>query len=147
MRPLNALAATGLIVGLVAGCSTSSSSASSPAGTTQAENRLGYAAALVVQCALTRGLMKPPADLDTPPGQTPWLKGTKLMLTAANAPTFSNWYNSVAGTKIAGEKVDEWVQETADSGQLPPAVCGTSVTASELQKQVFADYPSAGDPW
>lgn len=143
----NALAVAALTVGLAAGCSSSSSSTSSPTGTADAANQLGVAAALIVQCALTQHLMAPPTGLVTPPGQTPIVKGTKLVLTAANAPTFSNWYNSIAGTKIAGEEVGEWVQETADSGKLPAAVCGTSVTTSELQKQVFADDPSAGDPW
>jgi hypothetical protein len=148
MRPWNALAAAALIAGLAAGCSSSPSSAPAPAGsptgTAQAADRLGEAAALIVQCTLTQGLMKPPTGLVTPAGQTPWLKGTKLVLTAANAATFSEWYNGVAGTKVAGEELGEWVQTTADSGKLPAAVCGTSVTAAELQKQVFADDPSVG---
>ena len=154
MRPWHAFAAATLIAGLAAGCSSSSpSSTSTPppspsgTGTGTAGNRLGDAAALIVQCALTQGLMKPPTGLVTPAGQTPWLKGTKLQLTSANAPTFSEWYNGVAGTKIAGEEVGAWVQQTADSGKLPAAVCGSSVTASQLQKQVFANDPAAGDPW
>ncbi|HEY1823580.1 MAG TPA: hypothetical protein VGG83_26935 [Trebonia sp.] len=154
MRPWNALTAAALIAGLAAGCSSSTpSSSSSPppsstgSGTAPATSRLGDAAALIIQCALTKGLMKPPTGLVTPAGETPWLKGTKVEITAANAPTFSGWYNDVAGTKIAGEEVGEWVQQTADSGELPAAVCGTSVTASALQKQVFAGDPSAGDPW
>jgi hypothetical protein len=157
MRPWNALAVAALIAGLAAGCSSSPSSTSasnptsgptsSPTGTTVPADRLGDAAALIVQCALTQGLMKPPTGLVTPPGQTPWLKGTKLELTSANAATFSEWYNGVAGTKIAGQELGAWVQGTANSGELPAAVCGSSVTASELQKQVFAGDPSVGDPW
>src|ERR1700744_6106738 len=136
MRPWPALAAATLIVGLAAGCSSSSTSSNSapppsPSGTVPATSRLGDAAALIIQCALTQGLMKPPTGLATPAGETPWLKGTKVEITEANAPTFSGWYNGVAGTKIAGEEVGEWVQETADSGKLPTAFCGTSVTASE----------------
>jgi hypothetical protein len=91
--------------------------------------------------------MKPPTGLVTAAGQTPWLQGTELTITTANAVTFNEWYNGVVGIKVAGEEIGEWVQQTASSGKLPAAVCGTSVTASELQKQVFAGDPSVGDPW
>ena len=146
-RSLSALAASALIACLTAGCSSSPDPAPSPTGYAVGAGRLGEAAALIVQCALTQGLMKPPTGLATPSGQTPWLKGTKLVLTSANAGTFNEWYNSVAGIKIAGEEIGEWVQETADSGKLPAAVCGASVTASDLQKQVFAGDPAAANPW
>jgi hypothetical protein len=110
-------------------------------------DRQAFAGALIVQCALTKGLMKPPAGLVTPSGQGPWLKGTKLAITSANESTFNEWYASIVGTVIAGEEVENWAEQTVSTGKLPAAVCGTSVTASGLQKQVFADDPGAGNPW
>jgi hypothetical protein len=40
-----------------------------------------------------------------------------------------------------------WATWAALNNKLPPAVCGTSVTAQQLQAQVFAGAPDAGDPW
>jgi hypothetical protein len=40
-----------------------------------------------------------------------------------------------------------WAAWAALNNKLPPAVCGTSVTAQQLQAQVFAGAPDAGDPW
>jgi hypothetical protein len=158
LRSWSALAAATLIAGLIAGCSSSSTASSptsstapasspSPTDSAKAAERLTDGSALIVQCALTKGLMKPPTGLVTPSGETPWLTGTKLAITPANVNTFNNWYTGVVDVTIAGKEVEEWVQETADSGKLPAAVCGTSQTASELQKQVFANDPDAGDPW
>lgn len=159
MRSWNALAATALVAGLAAGCSSSPGSSSSssptstsaptssPTGSAVAAERQAYAGALIVQCALTKGLMKPPTGLVTPSGQTPFVQGTKLAITSANESTFNSWYSTVVGTVIAGEEIENWAEQTVSSGTLPAAVCGTSVTASELQKQVFAGDPAAGDPW
>lgn len=162
MRPWHTLAAAGVIVGLAAGCASSSntsspgssssgssspSSAPSPTGSDLATDRDVYSGPLIVQCALTSGLMKPPTGMVTPAGQTPWLNGTKLAITPANVGTFNNWYASIVGTTIAGKEIEVWAQQTASTGKLPPAVCGTSVTASQLQKQIFAKDPAAGDPW
>jgi hypothetical protein len=147
MRSLSALAAAALIAGLAAGCSSSPSPAPSPTGSALTTERQDYAIPLLIQCALTRGLMKPPTGMVTPPGQTPWLKGTKLVLTPANDSTFNEWSASVIGTVIAGKEIEDWIPQTASSGKLPATVCGTSVTASALQKQVFAGDPAASDPW
>jgi len=38
-----------------------------------------------------------------------------------------------------------WTAWTALNGKLPPAVCGTSVTASRLQARIFGD--GTPDPW
>ena len=38
-----------------------------------------------------------------------------------------------------------WTNWTAVNGKLPPAVCGTTLTASQLQAQVFGN--STPDPW
>jgi hypothetical protein len=159
MRSWNALAAAALIAGLAAGCSSSPgpsstsaptsspTSTSPPTGADVTAERLTDAGALIVQCALTKGLMKPPTGLVTPSGETPWLKGTKLVITAANAGTFNDWYSGIIGTTIAGEEIEQWAEQIASSGKLPAAVCGTSMTASELQQQVFANDPAAANPW
>jgi hypothetical protein len=147
MRTWNVFAAAALIAALTAGCSSSSNPTPSPTGTALAADRLVDATALIVQCALTRGLMKPPTGLNIPPGMTPFVKGTKLVITSANSSTFNEWYAGIVGMTIAGQEIEDWVEETASSGKLPAAVCGTFVTASALQKQVFAGDPAAGDPW
>jgi hypothetical protein len=38
-----------------------------------------------------------------------------------------------------------WTAWTAVNGKLPPAVCGTSLTASQLQAQIFGN--GTPDPW
>lgn len=91
--------------------------------------------------------MKPPTGVIVPSGETPFVNGTKLTITSTNVGTFNNWYGGIVGTTVAGEEFETWADQTANSGKLPAAVCGTSVTASELQKQVFAGDPAAGDPW
>ncbi|GAA5193088.1 hypothetical protein GCM10023322_54130 [Rugosimonospora acidiphila] len=146
-RSWAALAVAALIAGLIAGCSSSSHPAPSPTGSANADERLVDGSALIIQCALTNGLMEPPTGLATPPGQTPWVEGTKLTITSANMITFNNWYAGVVDVTIAGKEIVDWVQETATSGKLPAAVCGTSQTTSVLQKQVFANDPDAGNPW
>ena len=40
-----------------------------------------------------------------------------------------------------------WSQWAAANDQLPAAVCGSSVSASTLQRQVFGKDPTAGNPW
>ena len=159
MRSWSALAATALIAGLTAGCSSSPSSTStstptasppstsSPTGADVTAERQADAGALIVQCALTKGLMKPPTGLVTPSGETPFVQGTKLVITSANAGTFNNWYSGIIGTTIAGEEIEQWAEQVASSGKLPAAVCGTAMTPSDLQKQVFAGDPAAANPW
>jgi len=38
-----------------------------------------------------------------------------------------------------------WTAWTALNGKLPPAVCGTSLTARQLQAQIFGN--GTPDPW
>jgi hypothetical protein len=45
------------------------------------------------------------------------------------------------------ESLYGWATWSALNDKLPPAVCGTSVTARQLQAQVFAGSPDAGNPW
>lgn len=145
MRSWNALAAVALIAGLTAGCSSSSSS--TPTGSTLLLEREADAEALIVQCALTSGLMKPPTGLSTPSGIAPFVEGTKLVITGANAGVFNDWYTGIVEIVIAGKKIEDWDQQIASSGKLPAALCGTSMTAYELQKQVYASDRAAANPW
>ena len=48
---------------------------------------------------------------------------------------------------MAGKDLTEWTQWAAANDELPAAVCGTSVSAPALQKQVFGKDPAAGNPW
>lgn len=128
---------------LLAACS----SASSVSVAQETENRLGYADALIVQCALSRGTMSPPAA-DIELGNPPWLQGTKLVITNSNEPDFNNWFTNENGTVVAGKEIGEWAQMTASSGKLPTAVCGKSVTAPQLYRQLFAkDRATNSDPF
>ena len=45
------------------------------------------------------------------------------------------------------ESLYGWATWSAQNDRLPAAVCGTSVTARQLQAQVFAGSPDAGNPW
>jgi hypothetical protein len=130
-----------MLLALVAACSSSSSSAPSPSSTGAAALRAADARPLLVQCALSRGLMKHPA------GQSSWLHGMKVVITPSDSGGFDEWYALNNATVISGKELYQWAQSAAAAGKLPPQVCGTSVTASALQRQVFAQYPAAGDPW
>ena len=48
---------------------------------------------------------------------------------------------------MAGKALTEWAQWTAANDKLPAEVCGSSVSASALQRQVFGKDPAAGNPW
>jgi hypothetical protein len=158
LRVSAAVALAAALVGAAAGCSSSSSSpvssASSPdspsssatSSSTSSSARLAQAPALIVQCALTKGLLKPPTGLLTPSGEKPWLQGKKVVITSTNGAAFSSWYGANNAITIAGQPIDQWVESTASSGQLPSAVCG-SISLSALREQVYAQDPSAGDPW
>jgi hypothetical protein len=77
----------------------------------------------------------------------PWLHGTKVVITRSDATSFNEWYAVNLGTVIAGKELSQWVQSAATSDKLPPQVCGTSASASALQREVFAQSLGAGDPW
>lgn len=149
-RPLPAvLALTALAAAAVTACSSPSQPgpAATPAGSDTAALRSADAPALIVDCALRRGLLKPPAGLVTPSHGQPWLQGRSVVITTANAPYFSEWYTGNDATVVAGRQLAEWTMDTASSGKLPAAVCGPGASARQLQKQVFAHNPSAGNPW
>ena len=47
---------------------------------------------------------------------------------------------------MAGQDLTAWTAWAANDA-LPPQVCGISVSASALQKQVFGKDPAVGNPW
>jgi hypothetical protein len=66
---------------------------------------------------------------------TSWVKSGSLWVPArAGDRTLAMDYSLAA-----------WTAWTALNGKLPPAVCGTSVTASRLQARIFGD--GTPDPW
>jgi hypothetical protein len=84
-----------------------------------------------VQCALSRGLMKRPT------WHQAWLRGTKVVIDRSDAPDFNEWYALNLGTVIAGKQLFQWMQSASTNDKLPQQICGTSASASGLQRQVF----------
>ena len=144
--------AAGLVLACgIAACSSASTSTLAPSGTpspsgSQAtELRFADAPALLVQCMLDRGTLKPSDSALA--GQSSWLHGTDIVLTPTSASQFTAWFAGYDGTVVAGQNLTGWAQWAAVHDQLPAAVCGSSVSASALQMKVFAADPAAGDPW
>jgi hypothetical protein len=156
MRPGGALIPAVILLGLIASCSSSSTSAStgptapaSSPGTSSSATasptgaaalRSADARPLIVQCVLSRGLLKPPT------GDNTWLHGTKVLITAADSSSFNEWWAVNNAAVVDGRQLLDWAQSAATDDKLPPQICG-SVTASQLQRQVFAQFPGAGNPW
>jgi hypothetical protein len=80
-------------------------------------------------------------------GSPGWLQNGNIVITAGTVTKFDAWYQANAGISVAGKTLTEWTQWTAANDKLPPAVCGSSVSASALQRQVFGKDPAAGNPW
>lgn len=154
-----ALAAALVLACGIAACSSASTSTSaptsapssaqprtpSPSGSQATELRFADAPALLVQCMLDRGTLKPSDSAFA--GQSGWLHGADIVLTPRGASLFTAWFAGHDGTTVAGQNLTGWAQWAAVHDQLPTAVCGSSVSASALQKKVFAQDPAAGDPW
>jgi len=80
-------------------------------------------------------------------GSPGWLRNGNIVITAGTAAKFSAWYRANDAISVAGKTLSEWTQWAAANDQLPAAVCGSSVSASVLQRQVFGKDPTAGNPW
>ena len=80
-------------------------------------------------------------------GSPGWLRNGNIIITAGTAAKFNAWYRANGGITVAGKTLTEWTQWAAANGKLPPEVCGASVSASVLQRQVFGKDPAAGNPW
>jgi hypothetical protein len=80
-------------------------------------------------------------------GSPSWLRNGNIVITAGTAAKFSAWYRGNSGISVAGKTLAEWTQWAAANDKLPPEVCGSSVSAPALQRQVFGKDPAAGNPW
>jgi hypothetical protein len=121
----------------------------SPSGTSnQTARRQADAPALIVDCVVVRGLTSP---VLSSVGRASWVTSLGVQLTPSNQAAFGSWYQAHKNDTVAGQTLARWQQSAVQSGQLPSAVCGASglngMSASQLQKQVFAKDPAAGQPW
>lgn len=134
------------------GCGSSpagGSASPSPSGSSnQTAQRQADAPALIVDCVVVRGLTSP---VLSSVGRASWVTSLGVQITPSNQTSFNSWYQANQNDTVAGQTLAQWQQSAAQSGQLPSAVCGASglngMSASELQKQVFAKDPAAGNPW
>jgi hypothetical protein len=104
--------------------------------------RYDEAPALLVQCGLSHGTIKPQT------GQPWYSDGKVLPLTGSGSDDhdaeFSTWYDANGTITIGGMTLSGWREWAATNDKLPSAVCGPSVAASALQAQVFPGQPN---PW
>jgi hypothetical protein len=133
-----------LLACAVAACSTSTP-IPSPTSSSAAQYRASDAPALLVQCMLDQGTLGQADSVFS--GPPSWLRGADIVITPTSVTKFNTWYKANGGITVAGKDLTEWTQWAASNDQLPPAVCGTSVTAHALQKKVFGKDPAAGNPW
>jgi hypothetical protein len=137
------VAAGALLCCAVTACS--SGSPPSPTSGQAGQFRSSDAPALLVQCMLTQGTLGLSDSIFSDrPG---WLRGGNVVITPGTAANFDTWYRTNDGISVEGKTLTQWTQWSAANDKLPPEVCGTSVSARALQKQVFGKDPSAGDPW
>jgi len=146
--------AAGLLLGIAACSSGSTSSTGSGTGQSTASARNAAAPALLAQCAINADLAGAAGSAAKASDQLPtsqqWLHSGKIQLTAASAGQFTGWYEGhLAAATVHGKSFDQWAQAAASSDKLPTAVCGTSTTASALYAQVYAHYPKMmkSNPW
>lgn len=142
---LSLASAAGLaLLACAAGCGSSSSSGSS----NLTAERKADAPALIVDCVVVRGLT---STVLSSVGRASWVTNLGVQITPSNEASFNSWYQAHKSATVAGQALAQWQQSSAQSGKLPGAVCGASglngMSASDLQKQVFAKDPAAGDPW
>ena len=142
---LLACAATATVTAAATGCSPSPPPVPTPTSSQAARFRASDAPALLVQCMLNQGTLgRSDAIFSGPPA---WLHDGNIVITPATATKFNTWYQANHAITVAGKDLADWTAWAADNDELPPEVCGTSASASALQKQVFGKDPAAGNPW
>lgn len=140
-----AWAAAGVLLAWAATACSSAAPIPSSTSSTAAQSRLSDAPALLVQCMLNQGTLgRSDSVFSGPPA---WLHGGSIIITPATVTKFSTWYLANGAITVGGKDLSEWARWAADRDQLPAAVCGTSTSASVLQRQVFGKDPAAGNPW
>jgi hypothetical protein len=129
----------------VTACSPGPPPIPSPTSSQAGQFRSSDAPALLVQCMLSQGTLGHSDSIFS--GSPGWLRNGNIVITAGTAAKFNTWYRANSGISVAGKTLSQWVQWTAAKDQLPAAVCGASVTAAALQRQVFGKDAGAGNPW
>jgi hypothetical protein len=117
----------------------------SPTSSQAGQFRSSDAPALLVQCMLSQGTLGLSDSIFS--GSPSWLHNGNIVITSGTAATFNAWYRANSGISVAGKTLAEWTQWAAANDKLPPEVCGSSASASTLQRQVFGKDPAAGNPW
>jgi hypothetical protein len=140
-----AWAATSILLACTAAACSSARPIPTPTSSQAAQFRLADAPALLVQCMLNQGTLGRSDSIFS--GPPTWLRGGNIVITSATAAKFDTWYQANHAITVAGKDLAEWTQWAAANNKLPAGVCGTSVSASVLQKQVFGKDPAAGNPW
>ena len=145
-RRSRAWAITGAFIACAAAaCSSPPPPVASPTSSQAAQVRAADAPALLVQCMLDQGTLgRSDAVFSGPPA---WLHDGNILITPSTVTKFDAWYQANHAITVAGQDLTAWTAWAAANDELPPAVCGTSASASALQKQVFGKDPAAGDPW
>jgi len=139
-------AGAGILLGCaLAACSSGPPPIPTPTSSQAGQFRSSDAPALLVECMLSQGTLGRSDSVFS--GSPGWLRNGNIVITAATAAKFEAWYKANDGISVGGKTLSEWVQWTAANDELPAAVCGPSVTAATLQRQVFGKDAAAGDPW
>ena len=143
-RKHRAWAATGVLIACAAAACSSATPIPTPTSNRATQFRLSDAPALLVQCMLNQGTL---GRSDSIFAGSAWLHGGSIIITPATVTKFSTWYQANNTITVGGQDLSEWAKWAAANDQLPAAVCGTSTSASVLQRQVFRKDPAAGNPW
>jgi hypothetical protein len=145
-RRLGRWAVAGVLVGCaVTACASGPPPVPTASSSTAGQFRSSDAPALLVQCMISQGTLGRSDSVFS--GSPGWLRKGNIVITAATAAKFDDWYRDNDAISVAGKTLSQWTQWAAANNQLPAAVCGSSVSASTLQRQVFGRDPAAGNPW
>ena len=129
----------------VTACSSRPPPVPSPTSSQAGQFRSSDAPALLVQCMISQGTLGLSDSIFS--GSPGWLHNGNIVITEGTAAKFNAWYRANSGISVAGKTLTEWAQWVAANDKLPPEVCGSSVSAAALQRQVFGKDPAAGNPW
>jgi len=139
-------AGAGALLGCaLAACSSGPPPIPTPTSSQAGQFRSSDAPALLVECMLSQGTLGRSDSIFS--GSPGWLRDGNIVITAATVAKFQAWYKTNEGISVGGKTLSEWAQWTAANDQLPSAVCGSAVTASALQRQVYGKDAAAGNPW
>jgi hypothetical protein len=137
------------IAGVLLACGATACSSATPIPSSTSSQAAGFrlsdAPALLVQCMLDQGTLGRSDSIFS--GPPVWLRDGNIVITPTTVTKFNSWYQVNGGITVAGKDLTEWARWAAAYDKLPSGVCGTSVSARALQRQVFGKDPAVGDPW